>query len=266
MSIVPEVVPGLQQYLQSTVTTGDDAKDAALCESYICSAIRPKDIDKQVVPMPAGIKHPFFQNPIVGSRAFSELVRRRHEQGKATYGLMASWGRGFKEFADDMKKMLKEQQQQQIQRKPLKRKQQKAINSQRSYRKSKGRENWTAADIAADAADAENLLAAKEAVKAAAAAADPKKAKRQQQQVIWSARAQRKKKGIENWTAEEKAAAAADAENLLAAPMKAAAAAAAADPKEAKRKQQKAIRNKRSRKKAKARKNSTETTQSVFMV
>ena len=77
MSIVPEVVPGLQQYLQSTVTAGDDAKDAALCESYICNAIRPKDIDKQVVPMPPGIKHPFFQNPIVGSRAFSELVRRR---------------------------------------------------------------------------------------------------------------------------------------------------------------------------------------------
>jgi hypothetical protein len=111
MSIVPEVVPGLQQYLQSTVTAGDDAKDAALCKSYICNAIRPKDIDKQVVPMPPGIKHSFLQNPIVGSRAFSELVRRRrrhHEQGKATYGLMASWGRGFKEFFDDMKKMLRE--------------------------------------------------------------------------------------------------------------------------------------------------------------
>ena len=52
MSIVPEVVPGLQQYQQSTVTAGDDAKDAALCKSYICNAIRPKDIDKQVVPMP----------------------------------------------------------------------------------------------------------------------------------------------------------------------------------------------------------------------
>jgi hypothetical protein len=109
MSIVPEVVPGLQQYQQSTVTAGDDAKDTALCKNYICNAIRPKDIDKQVVPMPPGIKHSFLQNPIVGSRAFSELVRRRrHEQGKATYGLMASWGRGFKEFAADMLKMLRE--------------------------------------------------------------------------------------------------------------------------------------------------------------
>ena len=37
--------------------------------------------------------------------------------------------------------------------KEAKRKQQKTISRQRCYRKSKGRENWTAADIAADAAD-----------------------------------------------------------------------------------------------------------------
>jgi len=30
------------------------------------------------------------------------------KQGIATYGLMASWRRGFKEFADDIKKMLRE--------------------------------------------------------------------------------------------------------------------------------------------------------------
>ena len=59
MSIVPEVASELLQYQQSTVTAGDDAKDAALCKSYICNAIRPKDIDKQVVPMPPGIKHSF---------------------------------------------------------------------------------------------------------------------------------------------------------------------------------------------------------------
>ena len=96
-------------YQQSTVTAGDDAKDAALCTSYICNAIRPKDIDKQVVPMSPGIQHSFLdKDPIVGSRSFSELIRRRHEQGIATYGLMASWERGFKELFADMKKMLRE--------------------------------------------------------------------------------------------------------------------------------------------------------------
>ena len=114
---------------------------------------------------------------------------------------------------------------------------------------------------------AENLLAAalkaKEAVKAAAAAADPKKAKRKQQLAICSQRCYRKSKGRENWTAADIAADAADAENLLAAEEKAA---AAADPKKAKRKQQQEIRNQRCYKKSKGRKNSTETTQSVFMV
>jgi hypothetical protein len=116
---------------------------------------------------------------------------------------------------------------------------------------------------------AENLLAAalkaKEAVKAAAAAADPKKAKQKQQQAICSQRCYRKSKGRENWTPADIAADAADAENLLAAEEKAAAA-AAADPKKAKRKQQQEIRNQRCYKKSKGRKNSTETTQSVFMV
>ena len=83
--------------------------------------------------------------------------------------------------------------------KKAKQKQQQAIRDARKYRKRKGRENWTAADIAADAADAENLLAAEEKA-AAAAAADPKKAKRKQEQAIRSARAYKKSKGRNNST------------------------------------------------------------------
>jgi len=83
--------------------------------------------------------------------------------------------------------------------KKAKQKQQQAICSQRCYRKSKGRENWTAADIAADAADAENLLAAEEKA-AAAVAADPKKAKRKQEQAIRSRRCYKKSKGRKNST------------------------------------------------------------------
>ena len=57
-----------------------------------------------------------------------------------------------------------------------------------------------AADIAADAADAENLLAAKEKA-AAAVAADPKKAKRkQQEQAIRSRRCYKKSKRGKNST------------------------------------------------------------------
>ena len=78
--------------------------------------------------------------------------------------------------------------------KKAKRKQQMQICTQRCDRKSKGRENWTAADIAADAADAENLLAAEEKA-AAAVAADPKKAKRKQEQAIRSRRCYKKSKG-----------------------------------------------------------------------
>ena len=79
--------------------------------------------------------------------------------------------------------------------KKAKQKQQQAIWNKTAYRNSKGRENWTAADIAADAADTEK---AKKDEKAAAAAADitadAKKAKRKQQKAIWNKRARKKAK------------------------------------------------------------------------
>ena len=138
-----------------------------------------------------------------------------------------------------------------------KQKQQQAIRNARSYRKSKGRINWTDADIAADAAD---TVKAKKDEKAADIAADPQKAKQKQQQVIWNARSYRKSKGRINWTDADIAADAADTENLFAAEEKASAAAAAdiaADPQKAKRKQQRAIQNKRARKKAKDNRNNS---------
>ena len=118
----------------------------------------------------------------------------------------------------------------------------------------KGRENWTAADIAADAADAEKAAAA--AALKAAVAADPKKTKQKQkqEQAIRNQRCYRKSKGRGNWTAAD-IAADAEAAAAAAAALKAA---VATDPKNAKRKQQHAICQQRCHKKSKGRENSTE--------
>ena len=61
--------------------------------------------------IPSELIASFSKPPITGPFAFSQMVEKRkqhHRQRVMTYGMMASEARGWKEYADNQEKMIKE--------------------------------------------------------------------------------------------------------------------------------------------------------------